>query len=316
MTQGDAASIGDLRVDQATVNVALVRRLLTGQFPQWADLPLAPVESGGTDHVVFRLGADMAVRLPRAICAIGMVEKEQRWLPRLAPLLPLPIPAVLGRGLPTDEYPWHWSVYRWLAGVNASTEYIADPRRTAVELATFLTALRQIDATDGPIPDHSNSYRGVPIGDPRDSVASAARILPAIAALRGLVDTDAVAALWDAALQAPAWDGPPTLIHGDLHNNNLLTINGRLSAVIDFGCLAVGDPACDLMVAWTYLPAESRTVFRETLQIDDATWARGRIWGLSMSMPSPADFADPNSTTAEWGHRHLDDLITDHANDS
>ncbi|MEV1170432.1 aminoglycoside phosphotransferase family protein [Nonomuraea sp. NPDC049784] len=295
--------------DDVLIDEPLVRRLLAAQFPQWAGLPLTPVPRSGMDNATFRLGEDMSVRLPRYPRWVGQVEREHRWLPRIAPHLPLPISEPLAKGEPGEGYPFPWSIYRWLEG--ETTEELADPVRAAKELAGFVRALQRIDATGGPGPSWSNAFRGVPMGDERDSLAVEARVRPKIEALRGMVDTDVVTAVWEAALAAPAWDGPPVWIHGDLATGNLLTVEGRLSAVIDFGTLAVGDPAVDLLAAWKFLPPEARGVFRETLGVDDATWARGRGWGLAASLPVPDDpyYADP--VRADTALRHLDEIIAD-----
>ncbi|GAA3216050.1 aminoglycoside phosphotransferase family protein [Nonomuraea helvata] len=295
--------------DDLLIDEALVRRLLEAQFPQWAHLPISPVPRSGMDNATFRLGDDMSVRLPRYRRWVGQVEREHRWLPRIAPHLPLPISEPLAKGEPGEGYPFPWSVYRWLAG--ETTEELVDPVQAGKELAGFVRALQGIDATGGPGPSWSNAFRGVPMGDERDSVAVEARVRPKIEALRGIVDTDAVTAVWEAALAAPAWDGPPVWIHGDLATGNLLTVEGRLSAVIDFGTLAVGDPAVDLLAAWKFLPPEARGVFRETLGVDEAAWARGRGWGLASSLPVPDDpyYADP--VRVEAALRHLDEIIAD-----
>ena len=226
-----------MHADEVEVDAALVRRLLAGQFPQWASLPLEVVRSAGTDNAIYRLGDTMAVRLPRIHWATGQVDKEQRWLPRLAPHLPLAIPVPLGRGQPAEGYPWAWSVCRWLPGESATPEHLADARQAAADLAHFILALQRIDATGEPPPGAPDSSRGVPLAT-RDAATRAT-----IAQCVGLLDTDAVTAAWDAALQAPIWDGPPVWIHGDLHSGNLLAERGRLSATIDFGCLGLGDPA-------------------------------------------------------------------------
>jgi len=254
-----------MHADEVDTDASLVRRLLAAQFPQWADLPIEPVHSAGTDNAIYRLGDDMAVRLPRIEWATANVDKEHRWLPRLAPLLPLAIPVPLARGEPGEGYPWHWSVYRWLEGENATIDRVDDPRQAATDLARFVAALQRIDPNCGP-----PARRGVPLATrdalTRDAIASSQRML----------DTDAVTAAWEAALEAPGWRGPPVWIHGDLQSGNLLAQHGRITAVIDFGGLGVGDPACDLMVAWNLLSAETRDVFRAALTVDDATWARGR----------------------------------------
>ncbi|MCI3242270.1 MULTISPECIES: aminoglycoside phosphotransferase family protein [Streptomyces] len=297
------------------IDETLVRRLLAAQFPQWAHLPVAPVPQSGMDNATFRLGDELSVRLPRYAHWVGQVEREHRWLPRLAPQLPLPVSQPLAKGEPGEGYPYPWSVYRWLDGTTATSDALVDPVRTALDLAGFITALQAADATGGPGPEQSNAFRGVPLGDPRDSIAAEARVRPKIEALRGtgLVDADAVAEVWDAALAAPAWTKPPVWIHGDLAAANLLTSNGRLSAVIDFGTLAVADPAVDLYPAWTFLPTPARDIFREAVGADDATWARGRGWALAGSLPVPEDpyFRDhPQRITAAL--HHLEQIIEDY----
>ena len=234
------------------------------------------------------------------------MDKEYQWLPRLAPLLPLAIPVPLAKGTPGEGYPWHWSVYRWLEGENATIERIADPRQAATELAQFIAALQRIDPTGGPPPGPNNSSRGVPL-ELRDPDTRAA-----IASLHGTLDGEAVTAAWEAALQAPVWRGPPVWIHGDLQSGNLLAQQGRLSAVIDFGCLGVGDPACDLQVAWNLLSAESRDLFRAALPVDDATWARGRGWALSVGLIALPYYQNTNPVLAGISRRAIDEALADH----
>lgn len=295
-----------MHADEVDTDVLLVRRLLAGQFPQWADLRIEPVESAGTDNAIYRLGDDMAVRLPRIHSATGQVEKEHRWLPRLAPLLPLAVPVPLAKGTPAEGYPWHWSVCRWLEGETASIERIADPRQAATDLARFVAILQQFDPAGGPPPGEHNSFRGVPLAS-RDAEA-----LAAITALHSMLDADVATAAWETAVQAPAWRGPPVWIHGDLLATNLLAEHGRLSAVIDFGCLGVGDPACDVMVAWTYLSAETRDVFRAALPVDDATWVRGRGWALSFGLIALPYYQSSNPVLAGIARYAIDEVLADH----
>jgi aminoglycoside phosphotransferase (APT) family kinase protein len=275
----DRLADGKMHPDEVTTDVPLVRRLLAAQFPHWAALPIRPVRSAGSDNAIYRLGDDMVVRLPRRTGrSTESLDKECQWLPRLAPLLPLAIPVPLRKGAPAEGYPSGWAVYRWLEGVPATSERLADVRQAATDLARFVTALQRIDATGGPHPGAHNFYRGVPLATRDGAVRSA------IASLNGAIEVGAVTAAWEAALRAPAWDGPPVWIHGDLYDGNLLVERGRLSAVIDFGGLGIGDPGCDLIVAWSLLPTEAREVFRSALAVDDATWARGRGWALSVSL--------------------------------
>lgn len=292
----------DLEVDE-------VRRLVAGQFPQWAELPVRRVPKPGVDNMTFRLGDELSVRLPRFERWVGQVEREQEWLPRLAPQLPLTVPQPAGRGEPADGYPFPWSVYRWLPGEPALPERIADAPASARAMAEFVRALQAIDATGGPPPGWSNGFRGCDFGDPRDSPIVESRVRPKIAALEGLLDTDAITAVWEAALRAPAWDGPPVWIHGDPAPTNLLAVDGHLSAVIDFGTMAVGDPACDLIAAWQFVDVSQRATYRELLGVDDATWVRGRGWGLAAVLPTPEDLAaDPAGA-----RRLLDEILADHA---
>jgi len=295
------------------IDEALVRRLLKAQFPQWADLPLTPVAAPGMDNATYRLGAGKSVRLPRYERWAGQVEREQRWLPVLAPLLPLTVSAPLAEGAPGEGYPYPWSVYRWLDGGNAAVEDLADPRRAARELAEFVTALQTVDATGGPQPEWSNAFRGVALGDPADSIATEARVRPKIAALGHLTDTGLLTEVWETALAAPPWHRPPVWVHGDLGGGNILAVDGRLSAVIDFGTLAVGDPACDVMAAWTFFDTGTREVFHDALDVDDATWTRARGWGLASSLPVPDDpfFAD-RPDRVERALRRLGEITADH----
>jgi aminoglycoside phosphotransferase (APT) family kinase protein len=287
------------------IDVSLVRELVAAQFPQWADLPIRPVQLSGWDNRTFHLGEHMSVRLPSGAAYAQQVEKEQRWLPRLAPLLPLPIPVPLAMGRPAAGYPWHWSIYRWMEGEHATIERIADLSQFAKTLARFLIALQRIDAAGGPAPGRHNFFRGGPLkvydGETRQ----------AIAALGDRIDADAVAAVWEAALTA-TWYGSPVWVHGDVSAGNLLVKRGRLSAVIDFGSSAVGDPACDLAIAWTLLRGESRDAFRAALPLDRATWARGRGWTLWKGLITLAEHLDTNPLEAGEARSVIDEVLADH----
>src|SRR3712207_6823964 len=230
--------------DREDIEVALVQRLISAQFPQWAHLPITPAVPQGWDNRTFRLGAKMSVRLPSAAPYALQVEKEHRWLPELAPHLPLPIPVPLAKGAPAEGYPFNWSIYRWLEGETARTERVDDLIEFATTLADFLAALQRIDPTGGPPPGRHNFFRGGPL------TVYDAETRQAIAALDGRIDTDAATAVWEAALAA-TWHGPPVWFHGDVAAGNLLVEGGRLSAVIDFGTSGVGDPSCDVAIAWT-----------------------------------------------------------------
>ena len=299
-----------MHADEVETDIALVRRLLAAQFPQWADLVLATVPSAGTDNAIYRLGEDLAVRLPRVVGATGQVAKEQQWLPRLAPHLPLAIPVPLALGTPGEGYPWPWSVCRWLDGENPAIGGIADSRQAGTDLAHFIATLQQIDPTGGPPPGQHNAFRGVPLAM-RDAPTRAA-----ITALHGRFESGALTAAWDAALQAPAWHGPPVWLHGDLLTGNVLVTGRRLRAVIDFGCLGVGDPACDVMAAWTLFSGESREAFRAALRVDEATWARGRGWALSVALIQLPYYWDTNPLLVASARRTVDEVLADCQSDA
>jgi len=296
--------------DEVDTDPSLVRRLLAAQFPEWADLSIERVRSEGTDNAMYRLGEDLAVRLPRIHWAIEQVDKEHRWLPKLAPHLPLAIPVPLAKGSPGEGYPWEWGVYRWLDGEEATDERLPDLRQTAGDLAAFVVALHGIDPTGGPAPAEHNFDRGVPLASRDEHTRSA------IASLHGMVDVEVVTSAWDAALQAPAWNEPPVWIHGDLQAGNLLVQDGRVTAVIDFGGLGVGDPACDLLPAWNLFAGESRHVFRAALDVDDATWARGRGWALSVALLYIPYYLHTNAAGVDAAGRVIDEVLADHGSGS
>lgn len=290
-----------MHADEIPTDVPLVRRLLAAQFPERAALPIEPVSSSGTDNALYRLGADMVVRLPRIHWAVGGVEKDFRWLPMLAPLLPVAIPVPLAKGTPAEGYPWEWGVYPWLEGENPTVDGIADADSLARDAARFVDALHRIDVTGGP-----PATRGVTLAMQDDEAR------PAIAALQGMIDTEAATAAWDAALRRPARSGPPVWVHGDLLPGNLLLQGGRLTGVIDWGGVGVGDPACDLIVAWGLLPPEARNVFRAELGVDDATWARGRGWALSIALIALPYYKDTNPGLAATARHLIREVLADY----
>lgn len=278
-------------MDEVSTDVALVRRLVAVQFPDWASLPIEPVPSSGTDNALYRLGEDMVVRLPRIHSAVDGEERAREWLPRLARLVSVDVPVLLAVGQPADGYQWSWSVYRWLEGANPRVGGIVDPALTS-DLAQLVLSFYRIDLA-GPA-----TGRGLPL-ETRDEETRAA-----LAELEGTIDTDAPTVAWEAALRVPRWSGRPTWIHGDLLPGNLLLRDGRLRGVIDFGCVGVGDPACDLIAAWGVLPAVARADFRDELGVDDDTWARGRGWALSIGLIALPYYMDTNPAFADVA-RHL-----------
>lgn len=293
------------QVNKVEIDTALVQRLIVTQFPQWADQPIMTVDSSGTDNAIYRLGEEMAVRLPRVDWAVDQVAKEQRWLPKLASHIPLAIPSPLAMGEPAEGYPWHWSVYRWLEGENATISHVENPTQGAETLAQFIASLQQIDSSGGPAPGPHNSERGVPLAMRDEPVKRA------LASLKSALDTGLAAEVWRASLEAPMWNDAPRWLHGDLHPGNLLVHRGKLSAVIDFGTLGVGDPACDLMVAWTFLSANTRHYFRSLVGVDDATWIRGRGWALSFGLIAYAYYIHSNPGLAAISRRTIDEVLAD-----
>jgi aminoglycoside phosphotransferase (APT) family kinase protein len=257
--------------------------------------------------VIYRLGENMGVRLPRGEWAAGQAAKEHYWLPRLAPRLPLSIPVPLGVGSPAFGYPWDWSVSSWLPGETATVEGLADPSRTARELAEFLTALRHALPVESGAPNPHDEVSGAPLAK-RDRATRAA-----IAAAQGTFDAPALTAVWDAALRAPAWDGAPVWFHGDLHLGNLLVSGGHLSAVIDFAGLGAGDPACDLVIAWNLLSPETRPAFQAALQTDDATWTRAQGWALTTGLNAYTCYAATDPLVAKNTRRQIGEVLIDHA---
>ena len=288
------------------IDAALVGRLIAAQFPQWAHLAVSPVAVSGWDNRTFHLGDELSVRLPSAEGYVAQVAKEHRWLPALASQLPLPIPVPVAMGAPSDEYPWPWSIYHWLPGETASLERIADLDRFAVDLARFLAALERIAATDGPPPKPHNFYRGGPLTTYDDETRRS------ITALGDIIDGGAATEAWEAALAA-IWGGQPVWVHGDITAGNLLVEDGQLSAVIDFGCSGVGDPACDLAIAWTLFDEGSRAAFRAALPLDDATWARGRAWALWKALITLVDHMDTDPVQADGARQVIDAVLADYA---
>jgi len=285
----------------------LARRLVDQQFPQWAGLPVRRVDHDGWDNRTFRLGDRMTVRLPSGPWYALQVGKEQRWLPQLAPQLPLPIPVPLARGEPADGYPYPWSVYGWLDGEIATHAEIADLTAFATAVAGFLAALRRVDATGGPGPGEHNFFRGGPL------TTYAEETVEAIAALGGEIDGEAAMRVWEDAVAA-RWEGDPVWFHGDVATGNLLVRDGRLAAVIDFGTSGVGDPSCDMVIAWTLFEGASRAAFRSTLGVDDATWSRGRGWALWKALITLVGHLREGNTKGEaLARRDIDRVVADHA---
>jgi aminoglycoside phosphotransferase (APT) family kinase protein len=287
-----------------TVDVETVRGLVADQFPEWSHLPITPIATPGWDNFTFHLADDMLVRLPSAAEYALAVEKEHRWLPELAEQLPVPIPAPLAQGLPGRGYPYHWSIYRWLPGEPAAASALTDPIGMAEDVADFLEALQRVDTTGGPQPGIHNWFRGATLRT-YDATARAA-----LAELEGHLDVDSAAAAWDDALAA-SWNGVDVWLHGDLAPGNLLAEQGRLAAVIDFGTCGVGDPSCDLAVAWTLLDHPGRRLLRDRLGVDAPSWARGRGWALWKTLSNLANAVEDRDEGSEAEARLVMGAILD-----
>ena len=303
-------------MNKPAITPGLVSRLVAAQLPQWAYLPVTPVELDGWDNTSFRLGDDLVVRMPSHDAYVPQVDKEHRWLPTLGPQLPLPIPQPIVKGAPGYGFPRPWSVYRWLPGETATIERVAELNRFATDLADFLGALYRIDPAGGPPAGDHSFFRGGPLTTYTDETTET------IAALSTEIDSDAATEVWEAALAA-TWHGSSVWVHGDVTPSNVLVVEGRLSAVIDFGCSAVGDPACDTTIAWTFLFGDSREAFRNRLPVDDATWTRGRGWALwkaliTLMRTLNANGADERLAARRFGWRLsardvIEEVLADHS---
>jgi aminoglycoside phosphotransferase (APT) family kinase protein len=259
--------------DRLTIPVTLVRHLIDTQFPQWANLPIRRVEVDGWDNSTFRLGKSFKVRLPTASRYVAQVEKEHRWLPVLAKSLSFSVPEPVALGIPTAEYPYPWSVYRWIDGDPVSVARIGDLTVLAEDVARFLLELKSIPAHEGPLAGVHSFFRGGPLRTYDSETRQCLELL------WGEIDADAALGVWEEAL-ASQWTDSAVWVHGDIAVGNLLMVEGRLGAVIDFGSCAVGDPACDLVIAWTLFKGRSRVAFRSIVGWDDGCWKRARGWAL------------------------------------
>jgi aminoglycoside phosphotransferase (APT) family kinase protein len=290
---------------RAGIDAGLVRRLLEEQFPHWAALPVTPVAVDGWDNRTYRLGDTMTVRLPTAAGYVPAVAKENEWLPRLAPALPVAVPPILGLGRPGQGYPYPWSVRGWLAGETADRADITDLCSFAESIAAFLHALQRCDTAGAPAAGEHSWYRGASPAHYDDETRRC------LAALADVVDTERAARVWETALTA-GWTGPPVWFHGDIAAGNLLVSGGVLAAVIDFGTSGVGDPACDLVIAWTTFTGPSRAAFRAAAAADDATWARARGWQLWKSLLVLGESLETAPERAVATRRIIDEVLDDH----
>ncbi|MCX7121713.1 MAG: aminoglycoside phosphotransferase family protein [Gammaproteobacteria bacterium] len=286
------------------IDESLVRKLIASQFPLWKDLMIQSVKSSGWDNRTFHLGDKMLVRMPSNFDYAHQVEKEHQWLPKLVPFLPLPIPSPVALGKPTADYPMPWSVYRWIEGETASTSRIDNVDDFAKSLAEFLVALQRIDTTGGPLPGLHSFYRGGLLSTYDEQTRKAIEVL------KDKIDRKAAVSIWETALTTQ-WNKSPVWVHGDISLGNLLVKNGKLCAVIDFGQLVIGDPACDLAIAWTFFKETAREIFQKTLSLDVDTWARGRGWVLWKALIVAAGFTNPTNSESKQCWNIIDEIISD-----
>ena len=288
-----------MHAGEVDIDAALVHRLLTAQLPQLASLPIAPFQSTGTVNAIYRLGDSLYARLPRVADWAAGIERELVWLPRLAPHLPLPIPEPVARGKPTAEYPFTWSVYRWLDGHAYADHLVHDERRAADDLARFVTELRRFDSTGAPRAGRK----------PLRDLDTATR--KAIQGSSSVIDAAAATAAWQHALESPPWGGDPVWIHTDLLRPNLLVRDGHLSAVLDFGGAGIGDPAADLIAAWSVFGPAGRTAYREALDPDDGTWERARGYALHQALLIIPYYPESNPGFVALAKRTVEQILAD-----
>lgn len=289
------------------IPLSLVTNLIAEQFPQWAHLSITPVEIGGWDNRTFHLGQHMSIRLPSAEAYATKVEIEQKWLPILAPHLSLDIPAPIAMGKPSTGYPFNWSIYKWIEGksVNSVDKNSLDLNLLALDLANFLNELHKINITGGPLPGLHNFYRG-------DSpIVYDKQTRSAILKLKDLIDADAAINIWQKAISSK-WDKEPVWIHGDLSIGNMLVKDNKLVAIIDFGGMAIGDPACDLVIVWNFLTQESRKIFKQNLGLDANTWTRARGWALWKALITLEALEDKTSPESTKQQQIINGIINEH----
>jgi len=298
-----------LRQYPMQIDETLVMQLIAEQFPQWSKFPIKAVKLSGHDNRTFHLGKEMLVRLPSAEGYAAQVQKEQKWLPRLMPYLSIQIPEPITMGRPSKYYPWNWSVYHWIDGKSANTPSLVKPNlnEIALGLATFINELHKIDITDGPTAGTHNYYRG---GDLSVYDTDTKKVLTK---LRRYIDVRKAAVVWEKALSS-YWNQQPVWVHGDLSSGNIILKDGHLKAVIDFGCMGIGDPACDLVIAWTFLTTDSRAILKSHLSLDDDTWERARGWALWKALITLVALEDKFSAKALTQKKIIAEVLDEHKN--
>jgi aminoglycoside phosphotransferase (APT) family kinase protein len=287
-----------MHADEVDIDADVVRRLLAEQFPRWVGLPLERLDSSGTVNALYRLGDDMVIRLPRRV-EWGFESVDRDWLTRLASALPVEVPEPLAEGEPAEDYPCAWGVYRWLEGDHPTAGVSSDP--LARDLACLVAAVHAIEVSGDPPPG-----RGATTLLQWDTGTRSA-----LGELEGVIDTRAAAAAWDEALQAAPWAHAARWTHGDLMPANLLVREGRLTGVIDWEGMGLGDPACDLAVAWNTLSATGRATLRDQIAMDDASWARGRGWALCTGLVALPYYVETNPELAANARYRITEVLAD-----
>ena len=293
-------SVKRICVDEINIDIKLVKNLLSQQFSAWKNLNLELIKPEGTDNVMYRLGDDKVVRLPRRQISSLNVEKEINILPILKPHVSISIPEVLAVGKADERYPFSWLICSQLEGKNLDDKNKVDLHQAAIDLGHFVRSMQNIDSKNGII-----CKRGESISS-RDH-----EVRRAIALSDQFFDTTLLTKLWSNVLQAPVWKGDPVWIHGDLHPGNLLVKNSKISAIVDFGLSGIGDPAVDLMVAWTLLTKETREIFRSIVRPDDATWERARGWALFLGVLGCYYYVESNPAFAAIAKKSVDEVVID-----
>jgi aminoglycoside phosphotransferase (APT) family kinase protein len=287
--------------NQLSISETLVRQILDQQFPAWASLPMSRVASSGTVNAIFRLGNELAVRLPLLHEYDADARREWKWLTRLAGHLPLDIPSPVAIGTPSQAYPCHWLVVRWINGVNAAPASVRSPERAAEALGNFVVTLRQADIVGEDLPH----YRGEAL-HLRDELTRRA-----IDQVSNEFDRRSLLKSWDRSLSTPDWTCKPCLFHGDLHPGNVLSEHGELSAVIDFGSLGTGDPSVDALPAWWMFSGRARAIFREAGEFQSCMWERARGWALSIALIALPYYRESNRAFADMARLAIQEVLAD-----
>ena len=281
----------------------LVKKLIAEQFPEFLSLPIKPIENMGHDNRTFYLGEDLTIRLPSGIEYVDQAKKEQQWLPYFKDKITLDIPTIVAKGVPSNTFPYTWGIYQWLEGDTVANSEAINQNMLAVDLANFLKEFHSIDCTNGPVAGKHNFYRGGDVSTYHQETLSS------IEHLKEYFDQEILLKIWHQAI-ASTWALAPVWVHGDLVPTNMLVKNNRLSAIIDFGILGIGDPACDLAMYWTYFNQEARVLFKKQVHLDQATWDRARGWVLWKALIS-YDAIDNKETTKALAIYQLISLLCD-----